>query len=147
MLSNSPSSSCVMALMYSVFLLLSFLPAILCTVSFPLTAISHYSELAPCAVSHLSGILDRSAFIGCSSATPIPAYGSCMCAQRLRSIQNSISREFRFDDECSTTAVQPYLTAFCGQWGVDIAAVEKARPSTTTTLGGSRPTGQGTSSL
>ena len=133
--------------MYSVFLLLSFLPAILCTVSFPLTAISHYSELSPCAVSHLSGVLDRSFYGGCTSATPISAYGSCMCAQRLRSIQYSISLEFRYDDECSSTAVQPYLTAFCGQWGVDIAAAEKAKPSTTTTLGGGRPTGQGIPSL
>ncbi|KAL8917664.1 MAG: hypothetical protein Q9172_005745 [Xanthocarpia lactea] len=67
-----------------------------------------------------------------------------MCAQRLRSVQYRISNSFEYDDECSSTAVQPYLTAFCGQWGVDIAAAEKAKPSTTTTLGGSRPTGQAT---
>ncbi|KAL8865821.1 MAG: hypothetical protein Q9174_006673, partial [Haloplaca sp. 1 TL-2023] len=42
---------------------------------------------------------------------------------------------FEYDEECSSTGVQPYLTAFCGQWGVDIGAAERARPSSTTTVG------------
>lgn len=127
--------------------LLSFLPLTLSNVSFPITAISHYSELSPCAVSHVSEILDESYYDGCSSATPISAYGSCLCAQRLRSVQSAISVAFViYDDECSSTGLQPYLTAFCGQWGVDIGAAEKSRPSSTTTLlgaGGGAETGQG----
>ncbi|KAL8755874.1 MAG: hypothetical protein Q9199_003331 [Rusavskia elegans] len=128
--------------------LLSFLPLTLSNVSFPITAISHYSELSPCAVSHVSEILDESYYDGCSSATPISAYGSCLCAQRLRSVQSAISVAFViYDDECSSTGIQPYLTAFCGQWGVDIGAAEKSRPSSTTTLlggGGGAETSQAT---
>lgn len=85
--------------------------------SFPLTAISYYSGLAPCAASHVSGILDSTLYNGCSSNTPISAYGSCICAQRFTSIQGEISIAFKYDAECSTTTVQPYLTAFCGQGG------------------------------
>lgn len=138
-------SSSSMASKIEPLLLLLFLPTIF-SASFPLTAISHYSELAPCAASHVSVILDESIFDGCSSNTPISVYGSCLCAQRLSWVQSDISVDFGvYDPECSLTAVQPYLTAFCGQWGVDIGAAEKAKPSTTTTLGGSLagPTGGG----
>ncbi|KAI4219282.1 MAG: hypothetical protein L6R36_008433 [Xanthoria steineri] len=115
---------------------LSFLPLARSDVSFPLTAISHYSELSPCGVSHVSRVLDETLYRGCTSATPISAYGSCLCAQRLRSVQSYISIAFQYDDECSSTSVQPYLTAFCAQWGVEIAAAEKSKPSSTTTLSG-----------
>lgn len=122
-----------------------FLPFVF-SASFPLTAVSHYSELAPCAISHLSVDLNSYIYDGCSSAnTPISAYGSCLCAQRLSTIQRSISIDFEFDPECSSTAVQPFVTAFCDRWGVDIGAAERSRPSTTTTLGRSRITGTGTS--
>lgn len=126
---------------------LSFLPLARSDVSFPLTAISHYSELSPCGVSHVSRVLDETLYRGCTSATPISAYGSCLCAQRLRSVQSYISIAFQYDDECSSTSVQPYLTAFCAQWGVEIAAAEKSKPSSTTTLSGggnSAETGKGT---
>ncbi|KAI4098040.1 MAG: hypothetical protein LQ339_006608 [Xanthoria mediterranea] len=115
---------------------LSFLPLARSDVSFPLTAISHYSELSPCGVSHVSRVLDETLYQGCTSATPISAYGSCLCAQRLRSVQKYISINFEYDYECSSTGVQPYLTAFCAQWGVDIAAAEKSKPSSTTTVSG-----------
>ncbi|KAL9046183.1 MAG: hypothetical protein Q9214_000919 [Letrouitia sp. 1 TL-2023] len=121
-----------------------FLPFVF-SASFPLTVISHYSELAPCAASHLSVDFNTYFYDGCSSAnTPISAYGSCLCAQRLSSIQQSISIDFEFDPECSSTAVQPFVTAFCDKWGVDIGAVERSHPSTTTTLGRTGPTGAAT---
>lgn len=126
---------------------LSFLPLARSDVSFPLTAISHYSELSPCGVSHVSRVLDETLYQGCTSATPISAYGSCLCAQRLRSVQKYISINFEYDYECSSTGVQPYLTAFCAQWGVDIAAAEKSKPSSTTTVSGggdAAETGKGT---
>ena len=111
--------------------LLFFVPNVL-SASFPLTAVSHYSSLAPCAQSHLTQELDSWPYDGCSSATPISAYGSCICAQRLESIQFEISLEFEYDPECSSTAVQPFLTAFCNRWGVDIGA---AGAAVTTTAG------------
>lgn len=121
---------------------LVLVPTVL-SASFPLTAISHYSSLAPCAVSHLDQELNNWPYDGCSSATPISAYGSCICAQRLHSIQFEISLDFGADTECSTTAVQPFLTAFCDKWGVDIAAADNIQASTTTTLAGSGPTSGG----
>lgn len=125
-------------------LLFQLIPFVLAA-DFPLTAISHYSELSPCAVSHLSVVLDGYAYNGCSSAnTPISAYGSCLCAQRLSTVQKSISFDFKIDAECSSTGVQPFLTAFCGQWGVDIGAAEKAHPSTTTAVGGGLTRSSGT---
>ncbi|KAL8864009.1 MAG: hypothetical protein Q9198_010160, partial [Flavoplaca austrocitrina] len=133
-----------MTLNIFILILLCFLPSTLSTVSFPLTAIPHYSELSPCAVSHLSQDFNIWWYDGCTSATPISAYGSCLCAQRLRTLQNAISRDFEADDECSSTGVQAYLTAFCAQWGVDIGAAEKAKASSTTTVadGGAAETGQ-----
>ncbi|KAI4230500.1 MAG: hypothetical protein LQ349_006245 [Xanthoria aureola] len=125
-----------MVLLHPFLFFLSFLPLVRADVSFPLTAISHYSELSPCGVSHVSRVLDETLYQGCTSATPISAYGSCLCAQRLRSVQKYISINFRYDDECSSTGVQPYLTAFCAQWGVDIAAAERSKPSSTTTVSG-----------
>ena len=95
--------------------LLPFLPLTLSTVSFPLTAIPHYSELSPCAVSHLSQNWNDPWYKGCSSETPISAYGSCLCVLRLSTLQNQISRDFQNDDDCSSNGVQAYLTAFCGQ--------------------------------
>lgn len=136
-----------MVLLHPFLFFLSFLPLVRADVSFPLTAISHYSELSPCGVSHVSRVLDETLYQGCTSATPISAYGSCLCAQRLRSVQKYISINFRYDDECSSTGVQPYLTAFCAQWGVDIAAAERSKPSSTTTVSGggdSAETGKGT---
>ena len=125
--------------------LLPFLPLTLSTVSFPLTAIPHYSELSPCAVSHLSQNWNDPWYKGCSSETPISAYGSCLCVLRLSTLQNQISRDFQNDDDCSSNGVQAYLTAFCGQWGVDIRAAEKVEASRTTTVGngGAAETGQG----
>lgn len=136
-----------MVLLHLLLFFLSFLPLARADVSFPLTAISHYSELSPCGVSHVSRVLDETLYRGCTSATPISAYGSCLCAQRLRSVQSYISIAFQYDDECSSTGVQPYLTAFCAQWGVDVAAAEKSKPSSTTTVSGggdSAETGKGT---
>ena len=123
--------------------LLFFVPNVL-SASFPLTAVSYYSSLAPCAQSHLTEELDGWVYDGCSSATPISAYGSCICAQRLESIQEEISIDFEFDTECSTTAVQPFLTAFCKRWGVDIGAAGAAASASTTagvvpTAGGNCP--------
>ena len=109
--------------------LLFFVPNVL-SASFPLTAVSHYSSLAPCAQSHLTQELDSYIYNGCSSATPISAYGSCICAQRLESIQFEISLDFEYDPECSSTSVQPFLTAFCNRWGVDIAAAGAAATTT-----------------
>ena len=109
--------------------LLFFVPNVL-SASFPLTAISYYSSLAPCAQSHLTQELDSWIYDGCSSATPISAYGSCICAQRLGSIQEEISIDFKFDPECSYTSVQPFLTAFCNRWGVNIG--DAGAPATTT---------------
>ena len=123
------------------FTILLFIPNVLCA-SFPLTAISYYSALAPCAASHLSEDLDSFAYDGCTSATPISAYGSCLCAQRLHSIQAWISRDFGADTECSTTSVQPFLTAFCNKWGVNIGAVD-AGGAGITTAAGTAPTAEG----
>lgn len=134
-----------MVLKINLLCLVLFLPSVF-SASFPLTAVSHYSELAPCAASHLSRDFNTYIYDGCSSAnTPVSAYGSCLCAQRLSTVQRSISIDFEFDPECSSTAVQPFVTAFCDKWGVDIGAAERSHPSTTTTLGRSRPTGTGTS--
>ena len=124
----------------SVTILLS-IPNVLCA-SFPLTAVSYYSALAPCAVTHLSVELDSYAYDGCGSATPISAYGSCLCAQRLHSIQFEISLDFGADTECSTTSVQPFLTAFCNKWGVNIGAVD-AGGAGITTAAGAAPTAGG----
>lgn len=127
-------------------LFLIVLPIALAGVSFPLTAISHYSELSPCAVSHISQNWNDPWYKGCNSETPISAYGSCLCVLRLRTLQNQISRDFQNDDECSSNGVQAYLTAFCGHWGVDIRAAEKAEASSTTTVGdgsAAETTGQG----
>ncbi|KAL8796958.1 MAG: hypothetical protein Q9195_000729 [Heterodermia aff. obscurata] len=120
--------------------LIFFVPNVL-SASFPLTAVSYYSSLAPCAQSHLTEELDSWIYDGCSSATPISAYGSCICAQRLGSIQKEISIDFEFDPECSSTSVQPFLTAFCNRWGVDIGADGAA--VTTTTAAGAEPTAGG----
>ena len=111
-----------MMLELSLLVLILLAPSVL-PASFPLTAISGYTFLAPCAASHLSFGLDTWFYDGCSSATPISAYGSCICAQRLSSIQRELSIDFGADTECSTSGVQPFLTAFCDKWGVDIGAV------------------------
>ena len=109
--------------------LLFFVPKVL-SASFPLTAVSYYNALAPCAQSHITQELDSDVYDGCSSATPISAYGSCICAQRLESIQFEISLDFEFDPECSSTSVQRFLTAFCNRWGVDIGAAGAAATTT-----------------
>lgn len=121
------------------FLLLFSLPTVL-SVSFPLTAITKYSSLAQCAQSHVSVQLSMWSYAGCSLA-PISAYGSCICAERLSSLQREISIAFRFDPECSSTSVQPFVTAFCDYYGVNIAEKEQgAAPTTATaTAGGSQP--------
>lgn len=132
------------SLILPILLIASFCPTHISSASFPLTAISHYTELAPCAVSHLEQDLNTWPYDGCTSAnTPISAYGSCICAQRLHSIQAEISLDFGADPECSTTSVQPYLTAFCEKWGVDIGAVDRASASTTTTLAAGGGNGAG----
>ncbi|KAL8951985.1 MAG: hypothetical protein Q9222_002077 [Ikaeria aurantiellina] len=61
---------------------------------------------------------------------------------RMSSIQFEISLDFEFDPECSTTGVQPYVTAFCNRWGVDLAAAEKG--PTATTKAGTQSTGTAT---
>lgn len=123
------------SLIISLLLIVPLFPSRISSASFPLTNISHYTELAPCAVSHIEKDLNGWPYDGCSSAnTPISAYGSCICAQRLHSIQFELSLDFGADAECSTTSVQPYLTAFCDKWGVDIGTVDRASASTTTTL-------------
>ena len=123
-----------------ILLLLFSLPTVL-SVSFPLTAVTEYSSLAPCAQSHVSVELSMWRYDGCSQA-PISAYGSCICAQRLSSLQREISIAFEFDTECSTTGVQPFVTAFCTYYGVNLAEKEKgAAPTTATataTAGGSQ---------
>ena len=85
---------------------------------------------------------------GCSQA-PISAYGSCICAQRMSSLQRQISIAFEFDLECSTTGVQPFVTAFCDYYGVNLAEKEKGAARTTATTGASQPgaTGLGMPSL
>ncbi|KAL8714639.1 MAG: hypothetical protein Q9220_001588 [cf. Caloplaca sp. 1 TL-2023] len=115
-------------------LLWTYLVSLAQSANFPLTAVTEYTSLAPCAASHLTQELNGWIYEGCSSNTPISAYGSCICAQRMSSIQREVSIDFEFDPECSTTGVQPYLTAFCNRWGVDLAAAEKG-PATTTKAG------------
>ena len=117
------------------------------SVTFPLTAISHYSELAPCAASHLTEELISGYYNGCSSAQlGLSSYGSCICAQRLSSIQMMISIQFAIDTECSSTSVQPFLSAFCDRWGVDIGA-DGGGASATTTAAGGIPTSAGSLSF
>lgn len=112
--------------------------------TFPLTAISHYSELAPCAASHLTNELISLNYDGCSAAQlGLSSYGSCICAQRLGSMQRMISIDFEFDPECSSTSVQPFLTAFCNRWGVDIGAVGGGASATTTAAAKGTPTSGG----
>lgn len=109
--------------------LLLFITRVL-SADFPLTAIPYYSNLSPCAVSHVDVGLNSQIYGGCSSATPVSAYGSCLCAQRISSVNFHISNYFEFDPECSSTSVQSYLTAFCNRWGVDLAAA--GAPASTT---------------
>lgn len=145
-LSYFPYKSRTMMPRFELLQLLFCLPLVLSYASFPLTAIPHYSELSPCAASYMGDVLGSSIYRGCTSATPISAYGSCLCAQRLSSINYGISFEFRFDAECSSTSVQSFVTAFCDRWGVDLAAKAGTGPVTdtgtgTTTAVGGNPTG------
>ena len=131
---------------YEPLLLLFYLPVAFSYASFPLTAIAHYSELSPCAASYMGDVFDSQIYRGCTSATPISAYGSCICAQRLSSINWRIDFSFEYDAECSSTSVQSFLTAFCDRWGVDLAAKAGTGPTTdtgtgTTTAAGGSPTG------
>ena len=130
-----------MASTIELLLLLFSFPTVF-SVSFPLTAITEYSSLAQCAQSHVSVELSMWSYAGCSLA-PISAYGSCICAERLSSLQREISIAFEFDTECSSTSVQPFVTAFCDYYGVDLAEKEKGAAHATATAGGSQtgPTG------
>jgi len=117
--------------------LFSFPAAVFSDVSFPITAPAAYTDLSPCAATTISEYLNSWPYDGCGSATPISAYGSCLCAQRINSVQFEINLDLTADPECSETGVSEFLTQFCSMWhvtlGADIASATAPSAEASTT--------------